>query len=119
MYLWRSLLFVLLYYLCKNVEYRFTVEELGMGEEADSVSFMQRDTICNCLLIALVLCMLIRYTHLVFTGRSMYLFDFCNFSNALLVMHLIFAPKCDWLFATCYFYTFGSLIYIVMAFKHS
>ena len=71
------------------------------------------------LLISLILSMLVRFVSLVVKGQKMYLFDFCNFSNVILVLYALLAPSCDWLFATCFYFTFGSLIYTVMAFRHS
>ena len=63
-------------------------------------------------------CIVVRFlTFALYRDYAMFLFDFCNASNFLLIFFVDYAPKCEWLFATCYFFTLGSLIFTVTAFR--
>ena len=117
-YSWQLSLIALLYYLWTQIEHRFTREELRLSKDESTLS-AKKDLIFLGLLMSLVLSMLVRFLSLIAEGQKMYLFDFCNFSNVILVLYASLAPSCDWLFATCFYFTFGSLIYTVMAFRHS
>ena len=117
-YSWQLSLVALIYYLWTQIEHRFSREELKWSEDESTMS-EKSEPIFLGLLISLILSMLVRFVNLISNGQKMYLFDFCNFSNVILVLYALLAPRCNWLFATCYYFTFGSLIYTVMAFRHS
>lgn len=51
-------------------------------------------------------------------GWHYYMTDFCYAANFLLVIFLVFYPKSDFLFKTCFFYANGCLAVAVAAFRN-
>ena len=47
------------------------------------------------------------------------MFDFCYFGNFALYIHLNYAPKCQWLFISCFIYANGTIAASCIAFRNS
>ena len=52
-------------------------------------------------------------------GYKMYLIDFCYFANFALLYLINFAPKCQWLFVSCFVFSNGCLGSAIISFRNS
>ena len=113
---WRALIILFAYYNYSQIADKFSPEVLKTADGQESMA--SQDSVIYSALLALKFCIVVRFlTFALYRDYAMFLFDLCNASNFLLIFFVDYAPKCEWLFATCYFFTMGSLIFTVTAFR--